>query len=371
MKKSHFKNSELFSDIAHEIKNSLNPVINLSSLLLRNTKERLTPDESSYLEVIERNGRKILSIVEDFSFLNRLYEKNRKHTESSADLKDIIDNTLTGIMEFAGNIEFNLTYDIAENSSTIVTEKEVLKGILENICLFFLSTGSDKPSLYFKSFISDTGFNLITSSAKTAIEIKDRKIFDKDTAAEKGFSRSSLMRLQFAAMYTHYLDGEVYFSDDENGSSFSFSIPLSESLAGAVTNKSAAEPLNASGREFILLVIDDDIDNIIPVNAIIEHEFKGRGKVYHAESGSTGLDMLEKIRPDIILLDLTLPDISGLSLVRNIKHLFVQKNVPVIAFSGLDIALDREKMLKAGFDDVIKKPFNIDTFARKIRKWVD
>ena len=93
-------------------------------------------------------------------------------------------------------------------------------------------------------------------------------------------------------------------------------------------------------------------------------------KLYHAESGVAGLDMLEQIRPDIILLDLTLPDISGFSLVRNIKNLFVKADIPVIAFTALDIASDREKLAKAGFDDVIKKPFNIDAFIRIIRKWI-
>jgi len=119
-----------------------------------------------------------------------------------------------------------------------------------------------------------------------------------------------------------------------------------------------------------MLVIDDDIDNIIPVNAIIDHEFKGMGIVHHAESGGRALDILESVKPDIILLDLTLPDISGLSLVKNIKHLFVEKKIPVIAFTGMDMG-NTDKIIRAGFDDIIKKPFNIDTFIHKIRKWID
>ncbi len=226
MERNNFKkNSDLFSSVTHEIKNSLNPVINLSGLLMRNASGRLTEEENSYLEVIERNGRKILDLVEDLSIL---FEADKKDSES-----DVPDVRIEG-----------------------------------------------------------------------------------DPAGRSKAAHSYM-------------------------------------------------------REFVLLVIDDDIDNIIPVNAIIEHEFKGRGTVYHAESGGRGIDMLEEIKPDIILLDLTLPDISGLSLVKNIKHLFVKKKIPVIAFTGMDIAEDRDRMLKSGFDDVIKKPFNVDAFTQKIRKWVD
>ncbi len=233
MEKNNLKNSKRFSEITHEIKNSLNPVINLSSLLIRNTSGKLTDEENSYLEVIERNGRKILHQLDELNML----------------------------------------------------------------------------------FMNDSMNE----------DMDERKISESDASDEMLEDELS----------SRGIDPHIYT------------------------------------REFVMLIIDDDVDNIIPVNAIIENEFKGMGKVYHAESGGMGLDMLEKIKPDIILLDLTLPDISGLSLVKNIKHLFVKKDVPVIAFTGMDIAVDREKMLKYGFDDVIKKPFNIDTFTQKIRKWID
>jgi CheY-like chemotaxis protein len=374
VEKNHLKNKELLSAVTHEIKNSLNPVINLSSILLRNNAGRLTPEENSYLEVIERNGKKILNLVEEFSFLNKLSGREKKHSVSSVPVREMIDNAVMNMMALSSDSDCKIICDVEDSTSLLVTEKDVFRKILESICLFFLSTCGDTAYIYFKTSFSDSKFNLVSSHKKTSAEMNDQDLFDKEKIVDKGFSRSSVMWLIFAVLYIYHLKGEAWFSCDEEGSPvFSFSIPAaageSKKPGHAVsTNK---DIIHHAGREFIMLVIDDDIDNIIPVNAIIENEFKGMGKVYHAESGGKGLDMLGTMNPDIILLDLTLPDISGLSLVRNIKHLFVKKNIPVIAFTGLDIAADKEKMIKSGFDDVIRKPFNIDAFIQKIREWID
>jgi len=408
MERNHLKNSELFSAVTHEIKNSLNPVINLSSILLRNTSDRLTSDENSYLEVIERNGKKILNLVDEFSFLNKIGKSKREHSYTSVSMRELIDNAVIGMMALSSYSGCELVCDIEDETVLPITDRELLHRIVQNICLFFLTSGGDHPSIYFKTAVSDNKLFLTASRRKTFIN--DRAVpitqgqrggspfissaglpavpetefpgpsdnefhaFDKNIIIEKGYSASSVMWLNFASLYAYHLNGDVsFFSDDTGDTAFQFLIPLENSAvktAEAAQNAAENDVDTYSGREFIMLVIDDGIDNIIPVNAIIDHEFKGRGIVYHAESGGRALDILESVKPDIILLDLTLPDISGLSLVKNIKHLFVEKKIPVIAFTGMDMG-NTDKIIRAGFDDIIKKPFNIDTFIHKIRKWID
>ncbi len=383
MERKHLKNSELLSAVTHEIKNSLNPVINLSSILLRNTSDRLTPDENSYLEVIERNGKKILNLVDEFSFLNKLGKSKRGHSYSSVSMRELIDNAVIGMMALSSYSGCELVCDIEDETVLPFTDREIMHRIVQNICLFFLTTGGDHPSLYFKTAVSDNKLILTASRRKTVLNssaeffgppVIEFHAFDKNKIIEKGYSASSVMWLNFASLYAYHLNGDVsFFSDDTGDAAFQFSIPLENSAAETeeAAQDAAVNDVDAySGREFVMLVIDDDIDNIIPVNAIIDHEFKGRGIVYHAESGGRALDILESVKPDIILLDLTLPDISGLSLVKNIKHLFVEKKIPVIAFTGMDMG-NTDKIIRAGFDDIIKKPFNIDTFIHKIRKWID
>jgi len=373
VERNHLKNKELFSAVTHEIKNSLNPVINLSSVLLRSSAGRLTSEENSYLEVIERNGKKILHTVEEFSYLNKLPEKSRKHFVSSVAVAEVIESALMKMMTISSNNGCKLICDVDDKSSVLNTDSEVFRRVIENICLFFLSLSSDDPSIFFGGTLSRSEFMLSASRKKTDLIMNDETVFDKDKIIEKGYSASSVMWLDFASIYIKHLNGSIHFSHDVAGEAvFSFTIPsAAEGNQNQIDYKSENDEYTyGSNREFVMLVIDDDTDNIIPVNAIIEHEFKGMGKVYHAESGGKGLDLIAEIDPDIILLDLTLPDMNGLFLVRNIKNLFLKKNIPVIAFTGVDIARDRDKMIRSGFDDVIQKPFNIDLFIDKIRKWI-
>jgi len=378
VEKNYFKKKELFSAVKHEIKNSLNPVINLSSVLLRNTSERLTADENSYLEAIERNGKMVLNLVDEFSFVSKLSDlllhpaKEKKYVNTLVNVREMIDNAFISMMALSNCSDCRLICDVDEESSAFITDKKVFCSILANVCLFFISQNCNNPSVFFKTAVSNSKFSLIVSRKKTDFIISDNTVFDKDKIIESGYSAGSIMRLSFVSLYVNYLKGDVHFSHDSEGDVvFYFSIPVGMTDSGIldVETDVKEESRNKTCREFVMLVIDDDIDNIIPVNAIIAQEFYGKGKVYHAESGGKGLDMLGEIKPDIILLDLTLPDISGLSLVKNIKNLFVGKNIPVIAFTGMDIG-DKEKIKRAGFDDVIKKPFNIDHFIQKIRKWI-
>ncbi len=378
MEKNYSKNRELFSSVTHEIKNSLNPVINLSGILLRGSGNSFTDDENSYLEVIERNGKKILYIMEELSFIDNLsYSKKsnqneKQNVESHDELREILDNSLLSILPIVRNTRCSLVSDIDFGSSFFIPEKDVLCRMLENICLFFLSSGDDIPLIYFKTISHSSNLLLTASLNKSDDSINDLMVFDKYKIIEKGYSASSVLWLEFASICAGHLNGEALFSIGCKGDVIvSFSIPCKQNNIKNSDEGEMAEDFNHRvGREFIMLVIDDDIDNIIPVNAIIEHEFKGLGKVYHAENGGRGLDLLEKIKPDIILLDLTLPDISGLSLVRNIKNLFVKDDIPVIAFTALDIANDREKLVRSGFNDVIRKPFNIGAFIQIISKWI-
>ena len=129
------------------------------------------------------------------------------------------------------------------------------------------------------------------------------------------------------------------------------------------------EPEIDSHEHYVMLVIDDDPDNLISLRAIMEYDFNNKFDIIHAESGKEGIDILSGVRPDIILLDINLPDINGLVLVKSVKNYFAGAKVPVLAFTALDVNEYKSRILSAGFDDIIPKPFEIEGFVEKIKKW--
>ncbi len=137
----------------------------------------------------------------------------------------------------------------------------------------------------------------------------------------------------------------------------------------SVDNDPFPDRRDKGDEKYVLLVIDDEPDNLISIRAIMEYDFNNMFNVIHACSGKDGIDILSSVRPSIILLDINLPDISGLVLIKSIKNYFAGRKVPVIAFTALDMHDYKSRLFSAGFDDIIPKPFEIESFVEKIKKW--
>ncbi len=114
-----------------------------------------------------------------------------------------------------------------------------------------------------------------------------------------------------------------------------------------------------------VLYIEDNPDNLL----LIQRVMGARGLAFHAaETGRKGLEMAEELQPDIILLDINLPDIDGYEVARTLRahedpHL---RTVPVIAVTANALRGDAEKTLEAGCTFYIAKPVNIRELWGKI-----
>jgi two-component system OmpR family response regulator len=113
-----------------------------------------------------------------------------------------------------------------------------------------------------------------------------------------------------------------------------------------------AYPSNGS-----ILVVDDDHSFSRNVYGIL-HSMNL--DVYRARNAQEALDLLGQIEPDVILLDMILPDVSGLSLLRRIRSTRAHHSRPVIMTSGLVMTGDRKEALLAGANEFLPKPFSIN-----------
>ncbi len=356
MDKINIKQNELISIISHEIKNSLNPVINLSGIMLKDKNSKFSGTHREYLEVIERNGRRILSLVDHFSYLSRLKNSGVSRSYIKVGLQSAIESAINTVLSSrnAGPVSVEIS---VEGDKTPVTDPEILRRIIACITEFFIST-VNYDYLYFRVFSGNGSVSITASEAEPG---GSSGTGDYNLSA---LNETSLLWYSMASELIFFAGGTSGVTGTERGTEWRFSLPAQ---SGEGAHEEITPPHeNDLSREFILMVIDDDPDTVIPIKAIAEHEFNGMCRVVTAHSGSEAIDLLEKVKPDVILLDLTLPDISGFSLIRSVKNFFVKKDVPVIAFTGHDIALNREKILSAGFDDIITKPFDIDEFVEKI-----
>ena len=116
-----------------------------------------------------------------------------------------------------------------------------------------------------------------------------------------------------------------------------------------------------------ILYIEDNPDNRLLVKRILLAEGY---LLLEAGDAHEALDVLQRTRPDLILMDINMPDTDGYSLTAQIKARPGFERVPILALTANVMRGDKEKTLEAGCDGYIQKPIDIDLLAREIEKYI-
>jgi len=116
-----------------------------------------------------------------------------------------------------------------------------------------------------------------------------------------------------------------------------------------------------------ILYIEDNLDNRILVRRILQ---AAGYDVIEAENATAALSFLERDTPDLILVDINMPDIDGYTLTSRLKQQDRFKRVPIIALTANVMKGDREKSLRAGCDGYIQKPVDVDALPNQIARYL-
>lgn len=113
-----------------------------------------------------------------------------------------------------------------------------------------------------------------------------------------------------------------------------------------------------------VLIVDDVFDNIAIAEAVMTHN---GAEVRHAKNGIEGLELIKSYDTNLILLDLSMPDMNGWDMHDELRRNSDTASIPVIALTAHAMEGDKEKVLNAGFDGYIAKPFSVRTLIDEIR----
>jgi len=116
-----------------------------------------------------------------------------------------------------------------------------------------------------------------------------------------------------------------------------------------------------------ILYIEDNPENRLLVRRVLEVEGY---RVIEADSGKTGLQKAKTIAPDLVLMDINLPEIDGYELTHRLKQMPDLAGVPIVAMTANVMKGDREKTLAAGCDGYIQKPIDVDQLPLQIARFL-
>ncbi len=114
-----------------------------------------------------------------------------------------------------------------------------------------------------------------------------------------------------------------------------------------------------------VLIIEDNEDNLSLMRLLLE---RAKYEVLTAEDGITGVEIASKEQPEIILLDLAMPEMDGWEVAQELKSNIQTQNIPIIVVSAHTLPKDRERAFEAGCDAFIVKPFSVAKLIEEIEK---
>lgn len=117
-----------------------------------------------------------------------------------------------------------------------------------------------------------------------------------------------------------------------------------------------------------VLVIEDNEDNLFLMRTMLA---RAEYEVIEASDGIVGLEIARQEQPDIILLDLALPELDGWEVARKLKTYIQTKEIPIIAVTAHSLPKNKQRALDAGCDAIVGKPFNIAKLVEKIEILTD
>ncbi|PKL35893.1 MAG: hypothetical protein CVV44_20465 [Spirochaetae bacterium HGW-Spirochaetae-1] len=394
---SRLKN-EFLSNMSHELRTPLNSIMALSRVLIMQTKEKLDEEERGYLEIIDRNGGKLLALINDILDLSKI-ESGRidlKIREISIEsiLRVIVDN----LEQMAEEKGIKIVIAADEDLPRVESDESRIYQILQNIignAVKFTEQGAVTVTVTKRDeevivAIEDTGIGI----AETDLPHIFEEFRQVDGTLSRKYSGTGL-GLTIASKSALLISSKIEVESSPGiGSCFRVIIPVAwrepelAAVNGSVTvlNKEQEQAKilagvpdtgrltgtagNAMGSVYgrkTVLVVDDDHDNIIVVQAVLQSQYE----ILYAYDGQEAMDLIMKERPDVILLDMSLPGKSGFVVVKELKTNDRTRRVPVIALTAMTMTGDRERILRAGCDDYIPKPYNIDELKKKIAYWME
>jgi signal transduction histidine kinase/CheY-like chemotaxis protein/CHASE3 domain sensor protein len=351
--------SAFLSNMSHELRTPLNSVIALSSVLNRRLKGVIEDEEYSYIDVIERNGKALLSLINDILDLSRIEAGREEIVLSRFSIREIINDVAIMIEPQAREKGIELTSLVTSDISPIRSDFTKCRHILQNIignAVKFTDAGSvtitaEEISDAITIIVKDTGIGIP--------EDKIEFIFDEFRQADESMTRlygGSGLGLAIADKYVGMLQGNIKVDSKPGvGSIFRITLPLSINVPDiaeraaleidrrmAITNNRPAGNLPVGGGKSILIVEDSE-PAIIQLTDIIVNQG------YHvriARNGNEAIHEIEQMVPDAVILDLMMPEIDGFDVLRSIRGSEKTSQLPVIILTAKHVTADELSFLK-------------------------
>lgn len=359
--------ASFLANMSHEIRTPLSAILGFSKLL---TQTSDPVRQKKYCSIIESNTQLLQQLVNDILDITKIESGTLKYDFKRVNLNEIFE-AVRNTVKIHVQPETVLNMVLGMPDFEIVTDPErlsqVLINMLTNACKFtrrgaitFGYELTDVGDVYF--YVRDTG---------KGISPEDQTNLFKRFVTRGREKESVGLGLAICKNIVTTMGGKIGVGSagEGRGSTFWFTLPTNRregevdaSSDEFLVGTEAPAPVAKESDKPVILVAEDNDSNYLLFESILEEDYT----LCHAVDGREALDMVETVRPDLILMDISMPRMDGYEATRLIRK--TDTKIPIIAVTAYAFASDKDRILKTGFNSHITKPINADRLTAEIER---
>ena len=372
-KASHMK-SLFLANMSHEIRTPLNAIEGFSRVIA----ETDSPEERmKYFEIIESNSNRLSSLINEILDLSRVESGEIVIKKAPVSLEQLCKD-IKQLFKFRCPETVDLSWEGPTMPITMNTDANRLTQVLSNLISNALKH-TPKGSINY-------GFKVINDGQDITFYVKDTgsgiapefigHIFDtyasKDAEQQKGYG----LGLALCRIIVEKMGGTISVeSEVGKGSTFNFTLPFHGTIGGmstssrTTTSTANVRTIHVDGQQNqadmkTVLVAEDEESNFELVRIVLQKRYR----LLRAHNGIEAVTINEDEHPDLILMDIRMPDMNGLDATRIIKE--VNHDIPVVALSAYAFDENIREAKLAGCDEFLAKPFRVEDLLDMVNKYV-
>jgi signal transduction histidine kinase/CheY-like chemotaxis protein len=366
--------SAFLANMSHELRTPMNAIIGYTEMLLEDLGDRDDPDAGQMVQDLERirsSGKHLLALINDILDLSKIeagkMELSLETFPVQALLTDVVDTVRPLVAKNSNTLVLQVPDDPGSMHADLTRLRQSLFNLLSNAAKFTdhgtitlgveLQAEGPRPRVRFS--VTDTGIGMTEQQVGKVLE--DFAQADSSTARRFG---GTGLGLSISRRFCRMMGGDISVRSSAGvGSTFTIDLPLQVSETAAQDNAPTAQlAVTAQQGGDLVLVIDDDPGILELMGRLLNREGY---RVATATTGEEGLDIVKRLRPQAIILDVLMPRTDGWSVLSSLKADPQTRAIPVIVLTMLD---DSEMAFALGAADFMTKPVDRQQLAASLRR---
>ncbi len=404
IKLAHLENEEekklterkisFFTHISHEFRTPLTLIINPLKQLVTGKKSEADHKDIS---MVYRNARRLLSLVDQLLLFRKVESIDKQMRIEQFDMVEVCNEVFLSFAQHALSKQINFTFNRNDHEIMLYADKEKIEIILFNLVSNAFKYTAASGTITLEIAEQEKDIQVIVKDSGTGIPdgVGD-KLFesfyqaaDHDKVTHTGFgiglyvsqnlAKAHQGNLSYSSVvgtgtsfFLRLLKGKEHFaaySIHENNSGGETILhelvedPAEDGIETQAKQNSADIIDKLTSRLPTMVIVDDNAE----IRAYLRRIFTGAFKMYDADDGSGGYQLVMKEQPDIVISDIMMKNVSGIELCRKIKDTPAVAHIPVILLTASSSDEIKLKGIEGGAEDYITKPFDMEIIQAKVR----